>query len=122
MKSSSFGSSTFLSGLALLACAAVALAHAHLQTSTPADGSTVTAAPPVVTLKFSEAARLTAAWIQKGDGAKQKLTALPEKPASEVNVTLPSLEPGSYVLSWRAVSDDGHIVPGQIHFTYQARH
>jgi methionine-rich copper-binding protein CopC len=109
--------STFLSGLALFAVVTIAHAHAHLKMSTPADASVVSVSPPSIVLEFSEAARLTAAWIQKDDGPKQKLTPLPDKPAVEVSVALPALEPGVYVVSWRALSDDGHVVPGQIHFT-----
>jgi copper transport protein len=112
--------STFLSGLALFAVVTLAHAHAHLKMSTPADASVVSVSPPSIVLKFSEAARLTAAWIQKDDGPKQKLTPLPDKPAVEVSVALPALEPGIYVVSWRALSDDGHVVPGQIHFTLSA--
>jgi methionine-rich copper-binding protein CopC len=109
--------STFLSGLALLAVVTIAHAHAHLKMSTPADASVVSVSPPSIVLKFSEAARLTAAWIQKDDGPKQKLTPLPDKPTVEVSVALPALEPGNYVISWRALSDDGHVTPGQMHFT-----
>jgi methionine-rich copper-binding protein CopC len=107
-------------GLALLAASAGAQAHSHLQSATPADGSVITAAPSTVRLKFSEATRLTAAWIQKGSEAKQKLAALPTQAATDVSVTLPALTPGRYALTWRAVSDDGHVVPGQIHFVLAA--
>jgi len=109
-------SSTLLSGIALLALVGVAHAHAHLKRSIPADASVVSVAPSSVVLTFSEAARLTAAWIQKGDAAKQKLGPLPERPATEVTVALPALQPGTYVVSWRALSDDGHVMPGQIRF------
>jgi methionine-rich copper-binding protein CopC len=112
--------STFVSGLALFAVVAIAYAHAHLKMSTPADASVVTASPGSIVLKFSEAARLTAAWIQKDEGPKQQLTPLPDKPAVEVSLALPALQPGTYVVSWRALSDDGHVVPGQIHFTLSA--
>ena len=96
---------------------AVAQGHAHLKQATPADGSILTAAPSAVVLRFSEAARLTAAWIQRAGGAREKLHSLPAKPASEISVALPHLTPGTYVLSWRVMGDDGHILPGQLHFT-----
>jgi methionine-rich copper-binding protein CopC len=32
-------------------------------------------------------------------------------------VALPALAPGSYQVSYRALSADGHIVPGQLRFT-----
>jgi methionine-rich copper-binding protein CopC len=107
----------FFVGLALSAWMVGAEAHAHLHSSMPANGSVVTAAPSEVVLDFSEAARLTAAWIQKSGGAKQKLERLPEQSAAKVAVPLPALTPGRYELSWRALSADGHIVPGHIRFT-----
>ncbi len=110
--------SSVLCTLLLSFATAVAQArHAHLKQATPADGSILSAAPSAVVLRFSEAARLTAAWIQRAGGTRQKLHSLPENPAPEINVALPPLMPGTYVLSWRVVGDDGHILPGQLHFT-----
>jgi methionine-rich copper-binding protein CopC len=104
-------------GLVLSLMSTVALAHAHLKKAFPGDGAVVDASPSNVVLSFSEPARLTVCWIQKGDGPKQKIDSLPTVSASDIPVPLPRLEPGSYVLSWKAVGDDTHIVPGQIHFT-----
>lgn len=101
----------------LLAAATLAHAHAHLQAAAPADGSTLTAPPSRIMLHFSEAARLTAAWIQKRGEARRKLQPLPERSAAEISVALPPLTPGHYVVSWRVLSDDGHIVPGELRFT-----
>lgn len=109
--------SVLWSGLALATFVSVGFAHAHLQKSMPADGSVITTAPAALVLNFSEAARLTAAWIQKGEGAKEKLSPLPQTPATEVSVPLPQLGPGTYVVSWRAFSADGHVMPGQLRFT-----
>lgn len=105
-------------GLVLLTWCAIAQAHAHLLKSVPADGHVV-AAPGTVVLTFSEAARLTAAWIQKGEGAKSKLVP-PGTTATEVTITLPPLAPGTYLVSWRAASADGHVMPGRIRFTVSA--
>jgi len=92
-------------------------AHAQLQQVTPADGSVLSSAPTEFVLRFSEAAQLTALSIEKEGGAKQKLAPLPQKPQTIISVALPQLAAGRYVVSWRAVSADGHVVPGQIHFT-----
>jgi methionine-rich copper-binding protein CopC len=113
---------TLLSGVMLSLVATVALAHAHLKKATPADGSTVAAAPANVVLTFSEAAHLTACWLQKGDGPKQKIENLPTAASADISVPLPRLEPGTYVLSWKVVGDDTHIVPGQIRFTVSSGH
>ncbi len=109
-----------LSALVLLASMTVAHAHAHLRESIPANGSAVTAPPSQVVLRFSEAARLTAAWIARNDAARQNLRPLPSRTAVQTTLRMPALAPGRYVVSWRALSADGHVVPGQIWFTVQA--
>ncbi|HKD54257.1 MAG TPA: copper resistance CopC family protein [Steroidobacteraceae bacterium] len=100
-----------------VAASAVALGHAHLEQSVPADGSVVSRAPTQLVLRFSEPAQLTALAIEKEHGARQKLPAPAGKPQAQIVVPLPTLAPGSYVVSWRAVAADGHVVPGQVHFT-----
>lgn len=97
----------------------IAAAHAHLKQTVPADGSVLRASPPQLTLTFSEPARLTALWVEPQGGARQKVAPLPETAAAEVTVALPPLKPGKYVIAWRVISDDGHVVPGQLHFTLQ---
>ena len=120
MKSTSFQVEWVLSGLlaasALLA-GTLAQAHAHLHTAVPADGSVISAPPAAVVLSFSEPARLTALWIQKDGGPKQKVGSLPSEPARQISVAMPHLAPGTYVVSWRVVGGDSHVVPGQIRFT-----
>jgi len=94
-----------------------AAAHAHLEEAAPADGSTLRESPTSLVLRFSEPARVTALWIERRGGAKEKLTALPSEPQAQISVKLPKLEPGDYLVSFRVVGTDGHVVPGQIHFT-----
>ena len=94
-----------------------AQAHAHLQASIPRDGSTLDTAPAALVLQFSEAARLTALWIEKSGGEKQKLQPLPPEPQSRIEVPLPKLAAGEYVVSWRVLGGDGHVAPGKIRFT-----
>jgi methionine-rich copper-binding protein CopC len=91
-------------------------AHAHLQQATPADGSVVTSAPASLVLRFSEDARLTALWISRDGGSRQKL-APPQESQTTIVVALPPLAPGRYLVSWRALGADGHVLPGQIRFT-----
>jgi len=105
---------------ALLVFSSAAHAHAHLASSTPAEGSTVSAAPPSIELKFSEAVRLTAVSVQKGDEKKQPLAALPEKASDKISLALPALAPGKYSVNYRGVSADNHVVSGAIHFTVSA--
>jgi methionine-rich copper-binding protein CopC len=109
-------------GLALLMFGVAASAHAHLQMSIPADGSVITTSPNNLMLHFSEAARLTTLSIQKDNEPKQELKPLPTTAAQHVSVPLTQLTPGTYTVTWRAVSDDGHVMPGTLHFTVAADH
>lgn len=108
---------SLVSGLALATFGVTASAHAHLQKASPADGSVVTTSPSRIVLNFSEAARLTAASIQKGDEPRQNLKPLPATAARQISVPLPQLTPGSYSVTWRVVSEDGHVMSGTLRFT-----
>jgi methionine-rich copper-binding protein CopC len=100
---------------ALLFWAMTAHAHAHLSASVPLEGSTGKA-PEQITLTFSEAARVTAMSLQKEGEASRKLP-LPASAAAHITVPLPKLPPGRYTLTWRMLSDDGHVTSGSLHFT-----
>jgi methionine-rich copper-binding protein CopC len=111
---------SLLSGLTLVAFGVAADAHAHLQKSSPADNSVITTSPPNLVLNFSEAARLTALSIKKDSEPAQNLKPLPTTAAQQISVPLPQLTSGTYSVSWRVVSDDGHIMAGALHFTLAA--
>jgi methionine-rich copper-binding protein CopC len=113
---------SLLSGLVLVMLGVTASAHAHLQKSSPADNSVITTSPSNLVLDFSEAARLTALSIQKGSESPQKLKPLPTTAAQQISVPLPQLTPGSYSVTWHALSADGHVVSGALHFTLAADH
>jgi methionine-rich copper-binding protein CopC len=112
----------FVSPIAIGLClfASAAQAHSHLESSTPKEGSTVTAAPSSIELKFSEAVRVTALSIQKGEEKPRPLSPLPDKPTEKVSVAVPALDPGKYAVNYRVVSDDNHIMAGTLHFTVSA--
>jgi len=100
---------------ALLILVATAHAHAHLTAAVPSEGS-AGKAPEHIVLSFSEAARITAMTLQR-EGEEPRKLAPPAEVAARITVPLPKLLSGRYTLSWRVVSDDGHIVPGTLHFT-----
>ncbi len=103
-----------LCGVALIAFALTAHAHAHLVTSSPAAGSVITTPPPNLVLNFSEAAQLTALSIQRSGDPQQKLTAARAGAAAQIVVPLPPLTPGVYTVSWRVLSADGHVMSGAL--------
>ena len=111
---------SFLTGALLTLAAVSAQAHAQLKGSTPKEGEELMQAPTTISLTFSESARITAIFIQKDQDAKRKLTA-PSNAGEQLSVSVPTLAPGSYTLSWRAAStDDNHIMAGELHFKVSA--
>jgi methionine-rich copper-binding protein CopC len=96
----------------------LATAHTALKQATPANGSVVKVAPEQIMLMFSEAASLTMLTIQKsGDKEPQKLGPLPKAAAARFMIAAPKLGPGAYTVSYRAVSDDSHVVAGTVKFS-----
>jgi copper resistance protein C len=97
--------------------AAPALAHAHLQKSTPAANARVN--PPVhVTLHFSEALEpaFSGALLLDSDG--RNVSGAPVKiDGPELVMTPGRLAPGVYQVVWHSVGHDTHRLDGKFSFT-----
>lgn len=107
---------------ATLLLAAPAEAHDALLGSEPSDGAVLAAPPAQVVLTFSEPpSSVGAEVLVEGPGG-----ALPAQgPATVDGVTVtqalaPDLPAGDYVVTWRAVSGDGHPVTGTFAFSVTA--
>ncbi len=100
----------------LLLFATGAGAHTHLVASVPADKSQVAASPKEATLSFAEPVLMTSAKLGAADGTEMTLAPLPQSPTTDAHLPLPALKPGRYHLLWRATSDDGHVMTGDISF------
>lgn len=106
---------------ALTLTAAAALAHAKLQTSTPADGATVTVPPTELRLTYNEPIEVSMSTVRitsAGDVAvaTDKITADQANDKTLVQ-PLPKLAPGDYRVQWNTMGHDGHHTKGEIHFT-----
>ncbi len=103
---------------ALLATAAPASAHADLVTSDPAPGAILTKSPASVDLEFTEPVAVANGAIRvfdtEGTRVDEGVVEVADRIAS---LALPTLDDGSYVVTWRITSDDGHPVTGA--FTFQ---
>lgn len=112
----------YLSIIAALsfAVSSTAFAHAHLEKSQPAANSAVST-PKEVVLEFNEPVQVTSLTLQKGDEKAQDLSPLPKAAAAKVTVPMPSVAPGKYIVKWRAVSDDNHVMSGKLLFTVTAK-
>jgi methionine-rich copper-binding protein CopC len=111
--------------LAFALCGIVAagpcLAHAKLQSSSPANNAHLTEAPKTLTLQFSEAAQLAVLKLIK-DGKELPMPLdKSAKPGQTFTLTLPALSPGNYTVQWSAVAaDDGHVTKGAFVFSIAA--
>ena len=93
------------------------MAHAKLQSSTPADNAHLTEAPKTLTLNFSEAAQLAVLKLVR-DGKEISVPLDKSAKAGQTfTVSLPPLPPGNYKVQWTAVAaDDGHVTKGSFVF------
>ncbi len=111
--------------LAFALCGMVAagpcMAHAKLQSSSPAADAHLTAAPKTLTLNFSEAAKLAMLKLVR-DGKEIAVPLDKSAKASQTfTLTLPVLSPGNYTVQWSAVAaDDGHVTKGSFVFSITA--
>lgn len=95
-----------------------ASAHAALIDTDPDDGAVLSQAPAEVGLSFNEPVRLPAGGIQLFDATGRDLAASSNGEGDKVRVQLPSGMPdGSYQISWRVVSADGHPLSGSFSFS-----
>ena len=110
---------------ALIACALAlapvpALAHAHLDHTQPAAGSTV-AAPQEVSLFFSEAVepRFSSIVVQdaKGTAMQTGKAEVAADNSANLKVRLKPLAPGVYKVIWKILSVDTHRTQGSFSFT-----
>lgn len=110
-----------VSVLLLVLGATTASAHDRLVSTSPDDGGTVATAPSEIVLTFSDDVVPvgTEIAVQGPDGDAQQ-----GRPRIEGNTVTQALAPGSpkgtYTVTWRATSKDGHPVSGVFRFTAAA--
>ncbi len=102
---------------AFLTAAATASAHAVLESSTPAAGSSLDTPPGAVTLVFSEPVELLrgedAEVVDEGGTVVSSGPAGPGSDGSVVVVPLRSgLDDGTYTVRFSVVGADSHVIPG----------
>jgi copper transport protein len=105
--------------LALLALPAAASAHATLMGTVPARGAQLKQAPPRVELRFDEAveAAFGSLKVFDGDGNPVRTGAATSR-GTRVAVKLPpGLKDGTYTVTYRVISADGHPVSGGFVFS-----
>lgn len=110
----------FAGALAICVAASPALAHSFLVEATPSSKDHVATTPKTVKLRFGggvepKYSKLT---IENAEGKVlgEGSIGVPDKPR-ELSMEAPELGPGKYVVRYRVLSTDGHIVEGNYEFT-----
>jgi methionine-rich copper-binding protein CopC len=104
-----------------LAVAAPASAHAGLDRSEPAGGTTVTAVPGQVRLDFTEDADPNGTLVRVDGAGGPVSTGKPVIDGAAVTQALqPGLTNGEYTVKWRYRSIDGHETAGTFTFVVDA--
>jgi copper transport protein len=107
--------------LALLTNPLTGLAHAELLSTTPADGTVVAQPPEVVVLGFSEPVTPIDDGGRLFASGADPVAIATQAEGTSIRYLLPaSLPDGSYVVTWRVVSADGHPIAGAIQFAIGA--
>jgi copper transport protein len=101
-------------------CAAPAVAHAVLEASVPAAGVQIARSPAEITLTFDEPVETSLGSLRLLDAAGRQRASgpvvHPGGDATRVAIRVGPLERGRYVVAWRVVSSDSHIVNGAYAF------
>ena len=93
------------------------LAHTKLNSSFPADGAAIGELAEI-RLVFSTDVKLTAVKLENDAGTEMGLGPIPGETAATYSIAVSEpLAPGNYVVTWRSVSGDSHIVSGEIRFS-----
>jgi copper transport protein len=106
--------------LAVVGTPSRAEAHAELVATEPAAGEHFDVAPDRVVLRFTEAVDVAEDSVEvfagSGDAVGVGEARHPPADRARVEVELPSLDDGAYVVAWRVVSTDSHPVRGAFTF------
>ena len=94
-----------------------AAAHSRSETTAPANGEVLAAAPAVIAISFDKPMRVTLIELTDDDGesfALERTDAM--APVTRFEAAPPPLPAGRYTVKWRGLSEDGHPMKGSFSF------
>ncbi len=103
--------------LAILAATGPAFAHAMLEQAKPAAGAALNKTPKDITLRFSEPLEGAFSTIEVHAGSGPNVAQPAMVHDRTLRAALGPLAPGTYRVSWHAVSIDTHRTEGAYSFT-----
>lgn len=104
-------------GILVLAVTA-SFAHSPVDGTTPEDGALLSETPSHIVLSFERQVRLTRVWVAHAGSSKVDLDLEGQKTfASRFEVPLKDMGSGIYLIEWRGLARDGHVMRDK--FTFQ---
>lgn len=104
-----------LTAILLVLLPVQAMAHAQLRASDPGEGAVLAAVPGRLALEFNEPVSVLVLRLIAPDGSATELDGTARN-ATVLAVPPEGLGAGTWLLSWRVVSSDGHPVGGTLTF------
>jgi copper transport protein len=104
------------------AWATMASAHASVSSTSPEAGSTLPQSPTAVSITFDQGVTVPSGAVRILNQNAERIGVQKPRIGSKtgdpntVSVAVPKLSEGAYVVSWRAVSEDGHPIRGAFTF------
>jgi methionine-rich copper-binding protein CopC len=110
----------WLTTAALLLVPVSGWSHAALVRSSPARRAVLSQSPEQVQLWFNEAVEPRFSTVSVSDGAGTRVdlenAAVASDDPKRLSVGLRPLRPGRYIIRFRVLSVDGHVVAGEVRF------
>jgi copper resistance protein C len=105
----------------LLCFTPAAWGHAVLLDGSPAANQLVNGQSVAVTLHFNSRIDTARSRLSlMGPDGRERILVIEEQPSPNTLVAKPEhLNPGSYILRWQVLSEDGHITRGEVPFRAQ---
>jgi methionine-rich copper-binding protein CopC len=98
-------------------------AHAIVVDSTPREGAVLKQAPDRIQLRFNVKIEKALARVSLTKGGKQRIKLPPsdfsQSAPERLEVLLPPLEPGDYLLRYSVLAADGHATQGVLRFSIE---
>ena len=101
----------------LFSATTLSFAHSNVSKSDPENGAQLSAAPKRLEVSFSKPTRVIKASITHDEKGQEKLVLSTKEPTTIISFTPTPKNVGNYVVKWRALSEDGHVLKGSLEFS-----